>query len=263
MSRAVAYVVLIVLSVATMPFLKVGGVSFSIVGGIAAGLAVPLIDLLIANGRYIRLAYYSVRHHQSHIRISASYLFRIQVDGKYLLVRGHRFPQYQPVGGVYKFAPSAQSFLNEIRAVTDDLVPVDETSKDDLRIHIPARHLIKFVRWFEAGSSRESSQWREFYEELVSTRIVPRDTFPYIFADYIRREIRPLRWSEHANSLELLIADIYELLPTREQLGILEDLSRTERDGIFWATRDQIKRRGVNPGSNQTVVIGEHTSWTL
>nr|WP_241158244.1 hypothetical protein [Adlercreutzia sp. ZJ138] len=35
--------------------------------------------------------------------MSAAYLFRIKVGGKYLLIRGNRIKdQYQPVGGVYK-----------------------------------------------------------------------------------------------------------------------------------------------------------------
>ena len=37
------------------------------------------------------------------IRISFAYLFRIKVDGKYLLVRnGRNFDKFQPVGGAYK-----------------------------------------------------------------------------------------------------------------------------------------------------------------
>lgn len=37
------------------------------------------------------------------IRVSAAYLFRIKIENKYLLVKGNKISQYQPIGGVYKY----------------------------------------------------------------------------------------------------------------------------------------------------------------
>ena len=54
-----------------------------------------------------------IRYREKNIRLSFSYLFRIEVDGKYLLVRGHRMNnQFQPIGGVYKVYDEGKSFLN-------------------------------------------------------------------------------------------------------------------------------------------------------
>lgn len=215
------------------------------------GIAIPLLDALAANSRYLRLAWYSARFRKKTVRLSVSYLFRIKVDEMYLLVRGKRWPQYQPVGGVYKVSPGAKAFMNEIGARDDDLVRVDTISRNDLRIRIPGKNLFRFVRWFESGHSRESSPWREFYEELIKTGALPLSDFPFILADFIRRDIRKIRFSEYADSWELLIADIYELIPTQEQLADLTQLKADMYPDLVWVTEDQIRRRGAIPGQDQ------------
>ncbi|MEV5739908.1 hypothetical protein AB0L30_07600 [Microbispora rosea] len=237
--------------------------AFGLIGGLATGLAVPLLDTVLANRRYLLFAWYAVRYRSSHIRISASYLFRIKIGNQYLLIKGKRFSQYQPIGGVYKVTPSAKATLNKIGALDDNLVPIDEISENDLRIRIAAKNLVSFIRWFESGEARETSPWREFYEELIKSEILPSKDFPYIYHDYVRREFRPLRFSAYAQSLELLIADIYELIPTASQTTDLLQLRRVGHPDTLWADENQIRRRGVLPGHNQDVNIAEPAIWTL
>ena len=112
------------------------------------------------------MAYQSFRLRKRYVRVSFSYLFRIEDRGKYLLVRGKRFShQLQPVGGVYKLSGTARQRLLEWRVQDDDLIPLDEASENDIRLRVPGRNLLAFVRWFERGTDRETSPWREITTE--------------------------------------------------------------------------------------------------
>lgn len=69
------------------------------------------------------------------LRLTLAYLFNIEINGRYLLVKSHRIENtYQPVGGVYKyFSPEAKNDLDSIGALTDTKIGSDETSEFDLR----------------------------------------------------------------------------------------------------------------------------------
>jgi hypothetical protein len=263
MIRPILYLTVIAFCAIALFFVDSSSASFAALAGIIAALTIPLLDLAASNWRYARLSWYSARYHNQKVRISVSYLFRIKVDDRYMLIKGRRWDQYQPVGGVYKVSSGARQFLNDVGALDDDLVPVDAVSKNDLRIRIPGRNLIRFMRWFEAGFSRETSPWREFCEELIVTNILRFEDFPYIFHDFVRREVRPIRFSEYAQSMELLIADIHELHPTAEQLAALQKLREVGHQDIAWASEGQIRRFGAVPGQKQEVTIGEPAVWTL
>ena len=192
--------------------------------------------------------------------------FRIEDHGRFLLLRGSRIPnQYQPVGGVYKFNDSARGLLQEWGARTDDLIPIDEVSADDLRLRIPGRRLVAFVKWFESGRSREIGPWREFYEELVKTMVLPGDNFPHVRADFIRRHFSQVRYSPFSRCQELLIADIYELLPTETQRRSLRAITESSSEDYhhFWADADLIKRRGAIPGESHSRTISITAEWTI
>ncbi|MFF5832742.1 hypothetical protein ACFY8H_32260 [Streptomyces bacillaris] len=233
----------------------------STVGDLANGavisLIIPVADCAIANRINVRHLWYSVRYARRDVRISAAYLFRIRVDGKYLLVQGRRFSQLQPVGGVYKFSSSGRSFLSNLGARDDSLIPLDNRSINDLRIKIKGSQIPKFYAWFDSRSGREDSPWREFHEELISTGLLPSDKFPFTFQDYVKREVDPIRYSEHAESLEILIADIYELLPTPTQEAALRQLASTNHPDVSWVTEETIRRRGVLPDGT-VLTVAQH-----
>ncbi|MFJ3188545.1 SMODS-associated NUDIX domain-containing protein [Streptomyces halstedii] len=231
--------------------------------GAFLALTVPTALAINASRVHLRLYWYSLRYRHRTIRISAAYLFRIKLDDKYLLVKGTRFPHYQPAGGVFKFSPQGQAFLMSIDAQDDELVAIDDRSRSDLRIRIPARNLLKFYSWFDGRQGREDSPWREFHEELIVTSVLPADTFPYIFHDYHGRVVDPIRFSPQADSLEILMADIYELLPTREQEEALRRTLSSDRQDFSWFTRHAIERRGVMPGVTSNTPIADHAQKIL
>lgn len=237
---------------------------FAVSSGVAIGFAIPLIDTVFVHARFLKISWYSLRTWNKRVRISASYLYRIRVDGDYLLVRGKRFDQYQPVGGVYKAHASSSGTRNDLNVLDDDLLVPDEVSEGDLRVRVPGRKLLSFVRWFEEERGRETDGWREFYEELVATGILPQEAFRVIKYDRVTRRYNPLRYSQWAQSQELLIADILELLPTDDQLAELRKLKDHPDSRILWASESQIRRLGAAAGaSNQTTRIAQTAGWTI
>jgi len=263
MAKIIAYLAALIAGGISLLFIQGGTTPFFLITGMMITAVIPLLDAFFTNTKNIRLIWYSLEYRNKIVRLSVSYLFRIKMDEAYLLIKGKRFNQYQPVGGVYKFSPGAKAFMDEIGARTDDLVPVDAISLNDLRIRIPGRNVARFVRWFESERSRETSPWREFYEELVKPGSLSFPDFPFILADFIRRDIQRIRFSEMASSWELLIADIFELIPTAEQLTALRELKAADHPDLVWVSEDQIRRRGAVPGRNQEILISPTAEWTL
>lgn len=195
------------------------------------------------------------------IRISISYLFRIKINGKFLLIKSSRIQDsYQPVGGVYKRYDSMDSSISKY--IQDDIyLEIDDRSEKDLRIRIKGKHLNKLIDWYESRKDREINEWREFYEELVATKIFDKKIFPYIHYKFLKSEYTPIKYSEHFNCYEMLIYEIFEFLPNegqKEYLRVL--LERSNDDRLLWAEENLIKQLGWDDvQKKQLYKIGEHT----
>src|SRR5690606_19765064 len=117
------------------------------------------------------------------IRITVAYLFRIEVNGQYLLVRNQRdIPGYQPPGGVYKYLRRENADLfDKLGLIPDSKISIDVIAENDLRLHMKTRRkLLKFIRWFNKRKWREVDPWREFFEELIKPGILSHENFPHI-----------------------------------------------------------------------------------
>lgn len=263
MSRLFAYLILM-LTAGTTSFFIGNPVAVNMTAGLSVGLLIPLIDEFAQNRSQIRHIWYSIRYRRKAIRVSTSYLFRITIDGKYLLIRGSRYAQqFQPVGGVHKVSPQGSSALSAMGVTNDDLIPVDPASYGDIRVRVPGNMIARFFRWFESREGREDSPWREFQEELIATGLVSSENFPHIMHNYLRREVDPIRYSEYADSLEILVADIYELIPNRDQENELRQLAASGHPDLAWVSGQQIRRRGAIPGEPQTIEIAAHARRVL
>ncbi len=214
---------------------------------------------------YIRTLFWTYRSKQ--IRFSLSYLFRIKIPGtnSYLLVLNRRIAnQLQPVGGVYKRYGDDKlfeswSFVPDSQA---NGLGVDHTSDCDLRFRVKGKYTVDVVKWFEEAKEREVSGEREFCEELLETGILDREVFKSIRYKHVRRHSRHLKWSEFHQCYEVLIYDVYELLPSdkqREALTVLAahplDLSR----GFAIAECEQIEQCRFHRDGAQSAKIGQHT----
>ena len=77
-----------------------------------------------------------------YIRISFAYLFRIKINGQYLLVKNERGTgKFQPIGGVYKYYDEEKTILTSRKycVLEDSCIKIDGTSKNDYRMRVPVK----------------------------------------------------------------------------------------------------------------------------
>ena len=141
------------------------------------------------------------------IRASFSYLFRIQVDGTYFLIRGNKKKKFQPVGGVYQKYDGSNAILKNIFQEDDEMKKGNEK---DLRGKVKGKDLRKFIQWFESRQDREITCHREFYEELINSGILNKEHFEELHYSYLGTHKTNIFTSEYYGK-EFLLADIYEL----------------------------------------------------
>ena len=233
------------------------------IGGMLSTMLV-IIESIISNGKYIELLLQSkIIYRRKLIRFSISYLYKIKVNDRYLLVKGKRIDQYQPVGGVYKRHSEARTFFNSLNVLADNSMPIDSASKDDLRVRVKGKNVLKFIKWFDSKAEREVSPVREFCEELIVPQILNRNNFLYFDYSIIKRVTKGIRYSEHFQCYEYLIADIVELRPTDSQLIELQNLLLTPSNEYIWVNENAINRRGYHPDAGIDVRISETAQWIL
>lgn len=186
------------------------------------------------------------------VRISFAYLYRIKIGNKYMLVQNERNTgKYQPVGGVYKMLGNEKYELKNCYNVMDDnKIPIDESSKDDYRLRLRNKKLRSFVRRFDKKAEREriDNIGREFKEELIDTGILDWSQITY---RYCGRHISDLSYGEHFQIYELLLADVVELIPTKEQEAELHNLMTNRSDKYRFVTTEQIDCLGMDIDAGQ------------
>lgn len=201
------------------------------------------------------------------IRFSISGLYKIQIpdSNKYLLVFNRRINgQLQPVGGVYKRFGD-DSLFNKWLFRPDNGkngLDVDNISSSDLRFMVKGKNVIEVLRWFESGKERETDPRREFIEELIETRILDSKIFQNINHKHIRRYSKNLTWSDYFGCYEILIYDIFELLPNEEQKKALRELSEQGNNfskDYAIVNCDDIEQLRLLDNGHQVARIGQHT----
>ena len=201
------------------------------------------------------------------IRFSMAYLYIIEIEGKYLLVKNSNFDHYQLVGGKYKVYDQGKHQLKELGVSDDRVMDTGGVAKDDLAKFVPAKNALKFLNWFKSGQNREVSHWREFYEELLSEAcpFLSKDKFRYV--DYCLEStvITPIKTTPEWGCSEILSFDILKLIPTSEQESELKQLFlEGNNDRIKWVDRNLIDNLGWNSQDREIPFrIGSHTKWAL
>ena len=121
----------------------------------------------------------------------------------------------------------------------------------------------KFVRRFDTKAEREqiSNLSREFKEELIEKGLLDWDQISYRFCG---RHMTTLKFGEHFQTFELLLADVVELLPTKEQEADLVRLKEHPSDEYYFATAEEITALGINTKTNALKeIIADHTKKIL
>lgn len=202
---------------------------------------------------------------EAEIRFSISALVRIEGDGKFLLTKGNRIDQFQPIGGVLKTFSTAHEKLGNLGVKADSKIPIDQDSRDDLRVFVPRRSIEAFVQWYLEGRGRETSPWREFSEELVETEVLSTENFQTPAFDYIGRRVEGIRWTQHFQCYEVLIAEVFALVPNLKQFEELKLLrGRTDVPSVMWASPALIRALGYDATSQRQLTrISDNASWLL
>lgn len=186
------------------------------------------------------------------VRVTVAYLFRMEVNGKYALIKRHKKdnPGYQPIGGAYKYLKEEnRELFDKLGIEPCNHVPRDEDTEYDLRIMIKKRkNLIEFLKWFESRKNRELDPYREFCEELIKPGLLPEQTFRYIKYIYVGKHIEGVLKSPVYPTDELRYADIFELRPDNDvQRDAIAALKNNETE-ILFATPEEIGKKASNKG---------------
>jgi hypothetical protein len=227
--------------------------------GLGIAICISMIVWIIKNGRLVMIflrTNFPFTFFRP-IRITMAYLFRIELDGQYLLIRNNRAIEgFQPVGGVYKYLKYENSELFDKQGlIPDTKISRDKIGENDLRLQMKRRcKLIWFINWFAKKKNREVDPWREFYEELLNTGVLTLDNFPHIQYRFVRQH-RELKYSKHHKILEYRVADIYELQFTSEkQKDEIRRLMEAGHNDVLFATNEDISK-----GEKDNFKITEHT----
>lgn len=232
------------------------------------GALIPFLIEIAKNWKRIKLVVHCkyLAMKKQKIRFSMSYLYRIKINDKYLLVKNSNFGRFQLVGGKYKRLTETQNFLkNEFDAIDDLKLPNKGLMKDDFAIFVPALKAIKFIDWFNQKKDREISHWREFYEELIKTGILTQENFPHVSYNYVGTITSPIKKSPGWNCLEILQYDILDLIPTIKQKEELTQLLKKGNTDMYkWADVELINNLGFdNRERKELYPIGDHTKSAL
>ncbi len=205
---------------------------------------------------------------ETFIRISFAYLFRIKVNGEYFLIKNERgTAKYQPVGGAYKMNLEEAKFIrSNYIAEDDDCIAVDKCSKMDYRLRVPSKFLRKFFKRFDETSDRETyvNITREFSEELFDSGVLSEKFFSEISYRFIGRHITPIRFEEHFQCYEVLLADIFELEMTPEQELEFSKLTEAKNDKYIFASDAEIQALGIKKQTDElSEVIADHSQKIL
>ncbi|RSJ66306.1 hypothetical protein D8802_08605 [Streptococcus oralis] len=170
------------------------------------------LTLILTNRKYFRLWISTNigKAREKQVRFSLAYLFRIKIDGKYLLVKNSKIAnQYQPIGGVYKKFASFDNIANELGVTYEK--KTNFIVSDDLRVYVQSKNTIKFVKWFHTRKNREFNVIREFFEEIIDKNILEIQNLKDIEFEFIKTYDSGLHYTEQFGSYEILLHDIFEV----------------------------------------------------
>ena len=218
-----------------------------------------VLTFLIANWRNIWTAFKAIIMYNRDIRVSVSYLYRIKIKEKYLLIKGNRIDQFQPIGGVYKSYDSFKSIMESLEARPEDKTRFYENG--DLRLILKGRKVNKFIKWFREGKNREISIYREFVEEIIDEYELPIDILKDIEIEFIKRITPRISFSKHFRTQELMIYDIFELRLSNESEKLIFDKIIVS-DELELVSGDDIKSNCFEY-KGLSKKIGRHTEYIL
>ena len=194
-----------------------------------------------------------------YIRVSASYIFNIKLDEKYLLVKSERRNQYQPIGGCYKYFKKAEKFLFSLGALPEKKSNgVD--SLMDLRLLVPQENIKVFIEWFISGQNRETTYFRELNEELVS--LLPQNKQKFFNEINVKNQKNgsfDVFFDEEKSIKSIKPMDVISIELTNIQKQVILELCTNNQFNFILATKEDILNGYKLLKDKTKVKIGSHT----
>lgn len=232
---------------------------FKIALGFVISGVIEFITFIIENRKKWNVLKTKVYKRNQPVRVTVAYLFRIEVNGQYVLIKRHKKdnPGFQPIGGAYKYLKEENRDLFEKLGIEPcNHVPRDGDTEYDLRIVIKKRkNLIAFLKWFESRKNREIDPYREFCEELLEPGLLPKDLFKHLKYVFICKHIEGVLKSPVYPIDELRYADIFEFRPENDAQKLAIEGLKNKTEEILFASPEEIRKRASNNGD----VILPHT----
>jgi len=243
---------------------SIGDIFFSISIEIFACLFLLVLLQFFQNINRLKFFFLTqFRFRKKEIRLSISYLFRININGKYLLVKSRLHDHFQPVGGAFKTLPGSEKIFEKLDVRPDRLIETEHgIAKGDLRVNVKGVNVIEFLNWYNSKEDRETSPWREFCEELIAPGILPWQQFRYI--DYkFRGTVRSPIITLDTGSKGMFIFEIYDLVPNNEQILVLKNLQENGNTvNHIWVNNYLIQRLGHDESTKTQIhAIAPHTKY--
>jgi len=219
-----------------------------------------LIGIFAANYRRIGLFVKSLIHWSEDIRFSIAYLYKIKIDDKYLLIKGSKIEQLQPVGGVYKVCSSFSTIERKLNIIFENERGFYE--KEDLRFCIKGKNISKVLNWFDSRKNREVAVYREFYEEIIKNNILPIEVLSSMRIEFLKQIKPKMAYSKHFKKNEILLFDIYEIHLPDEYTDMIRKYVKEENDLIKLVDREDIEKECVDI-RGKSFKIGAHSQYYL
>ena len=231
---------------------------YSILSGLITTFLIYIVSRFFKHYRHLKLLFNKYRYYYRDVRFSIAYLYRIKIDDQYLLIKGNRIEQFQPIGGVYKYYESFRS-LKELYEVKSDNSK-NFCEGNDLRIIVRGKNILNIIDWFNTRKNREVTVYREFYEELVKNEIIDLEALVRSNIEFIKQIEPTLKYSLHFKMQEILIFEIYELYLAEQDIRKIKKV--LSNDKLILVDMDSIKREHISI-NGKDYKIGAHSKYIL
>lgn len=232
----------------------------TILSSIISFLVGSVLKWIFENWQYLKLWINTNfgKARKKQVRFSLAYLFRIKIEGKYLLVKNSKISnQYQPIGGVYKKFESFKTISDEL-GVTEEKKP-NFRVPDDLRVYVQSKNTIKFVKWFHTRKNREFNVIREFFEEIIDKNILEVQNLKDIEFEFIKTYNSGLHYTEQFGSYEILLHDIFDVrIKSHDAEKLKQYVDSSSDNYLILVEQTDIQRKTVTIGGVD-YKIGEQT----
>lgn len=195
------------------------------------------------------------------LRISFSYLIKVQVGNDYMLVRSDKKKEpnlktkFQPIGGVYQMIHESQT-SRELGFSDDKMLESDP--KDLRKILKNPFKIFSVLQWFSQREEIESAPFREFREEVLNMKGLDSKILGELVFEKIGEKRERVVWSSWNEVYEYKIFDIYRAALTEKQEEYLVEIKNKKITDIdFFNAAFIEKNLGVDYESGSG--IAEHT----